>query len=149
MIIIFCGFPGVGKSAIAKKLIKKLNDFGTTELISSDKIDHKVYERIFTLVRENLGKVDYIVVDATFYKKKRRAKIHKLAGKEKVFTVYVNCSLGTALKRNKERKPHISEKAVHIIYHQFQKPTKPNIIIDTDKISPEEAATKVMKKIKP
>ncbi len=69
MVIIFCGVPGSGKSTIAKLLKEKLEKSGKTRIFVSDKVSGKVYKRIFKWLKENIGKADYILIDATFYKK--------------------------------------------------------------------------------
>jgi adenylylsulfate kinase-like enzyme len=68
--------------------------------------------------------------------------------KEKIFTIYLYCSLETCIKRNKKRKPHIPEKAVFIIHHEMEKPKRPEISINTDKIKLREAVFQILGKIK-
>jgi len=150
MVIIFCGVPGSGKSTIAKGLAAKLKKWGNYKLFVSDKVSRGVYKKIPQFLKENLGKVSFILIDATFYKKKWRDMVYKIAKekKEKVFTIYLHCQLKTCLKRNKERKPSIPEKAVHIIYHQMEKPKKPDVSIDTDKVGPKEAISQILREIK-
>lgn len=146
MVIIFCGVPGVGKSTIAKALEKKLKKLGNCKLFVSDKISGKVYTKIAKIVKENLNKVDFLLIDATLYKKKWRDMVYKLAKKERVLTVYLHCSLATCLKRNKKRKPSLPDRVIHIIHHEMEKPIHPNISINTDKIKPKEAVEKIFHK---
>jgi len=147
MIILFCGLPGSGKSTIAKKLARKLERLGSLKLIVSDQISGRVYRKIFKQVKENIEKVDYLILDATFYKKKWRDKIYALA-KGKVFTIYLECALETCLRRNKKRRPSIPEKAIYILRAQFEKPRKPDLLINTDKVSSHKAVQKILFKIK-
>lgn len=150
MTIIFCGIPGSGKSTIAKRLVNKLKKSGSYKLFVSDKVTRSVYKKIFQFLKENLNKVDFIIIDATFYKEKWRDMVYKIAKekKEKVLTIYLHCSLKTSLLRNKKRKPKILEKAVHIIYHQMEEPKKPDVSIDTDKVGPEGAISKILREIR-
>lgn len=162
MVIIFCGVPGSGKSTVAKKLVRKLKKLGTWKLFVSDRVARSVYKKISQFLKENLGKprsekesllrgkVDFIIIDATFYKKKWRDIVYQIAKKkkEKVFTIYLHCSLKTSLLRNKKRKPKIPEKAVHIIYHEMEEPKKPDVSIDTDKVGPEGAISKILREIR-
>lgn len=149
MTIIFCGIPGSGKSTIVKRLVKKLKKLDSYKLFISDKVTKSVYKKISQFLKENLGKVDFIIIDATFYKKKWRDMVYKITKerKEKVLTIYLHCSLKTSLLRNKKRKPKIPEKVVHILYHQMEKPKKPDISIDTDKIKLKEAVFRILRKI--
>jgi len=155
MVIIFCGVPGSGKSTIARALAKKIKKLGSYKILISDKVSGRVYEKISEFLKENLGKVDYILIDATFYKKKWRDMVYKLAkaGGQKALTVYLHCSLDTCISRNKMRKPHIPEKAIYIISHQMEKPRYPDQVgrwvasINTDKIKPKEAVLQILRKL--
>jgi len=100
MVIIFCGVPGTGKSTIARMLAEKL---GEVKLLVSDEIRGKSYPRIYEFVKENLDRVDYLTIDATFYKKEWREKVKEIANGQNVFTIYLHCSLKTCLERNKEK----------------------------------------------
>lgn len=151
MVIIFYGIPGCGKTTIAKKLTASLRNpesarrAATVKLFISDKLKPPVYQKFFQLFKENAGKADFLIFDATFYKRKWREKMKLLArrSQEKVITVYVRCDLKTALQRNRRRMPKIPEKAVHIIFHQFESPKKPDIIINSEKTTAEQAAQKI------
>lgn len=147
MVIIFCGVPGSGKSTIAKKLKNELEKLGTVKLIISDQIPAQRYKRISRLLRENLDRADYILIDGTFYKKEWRDEVEEISGKENTFTIFCHCSLKTCLERNKERKPSVSEKAIHIINAEMEKPDKPDILINTEEIKPEEAVSQILNKI--
>lgn len=147
MIIMFCGIPGSGKTATAKILSETLAKFGRVKLIVSDQILGKVYERIFRLLRKSLDEMDYILVDATFYRKEWRERVEAIAGKGNVLTCYLYCPLETCLTRNEERNPYLSERAIHIINSQMQRPPHPDISIDTERITPEQAASEIDKAI--
>lgn len=144
MVIIFCGVPGSGKSTIAKMLAEKLKERGAVKLLVSDEIREKRYERIYNWIRENLGKADYLIVDATFYKKEWREKVKKIANRKNVFTIFLYCPLKTCLKRNQQRRPSFPEKVIHIINAEMEKPKKPDILIDTDKVKPEKAVNQIL-----
>lgn len=148
MIIIFSGIPGVGKTTLAKALEKKLKKLGTLRLFSSDKISGKVYEKIGKIVRENKEKFDFLLIDATFCKRKWQNMVYRLARPQKVLTIYLHCSLETCLKRNKKRKPSIPEKAIHILHYEMERPLKPDIPIDTDKIGKNKATNLIFQKAK-
>ena len=147
MVIIFCGIPGSGKSTIAKILVEKLRQKGEVKLLVSDEIRGKRYNRIFNWIKENLNKVDYLIVDATFYKKEWREKVKELANGKNVFTIFLYCPLKTCLERNQRRKPSFPERVIHIINAEMEKPEKPELSIDTDKVGPEEAVSEILNKI--
>jgi len=147
MVIIFCGVPGSGKSTIAKLLKEKLEKSGKTRIFVSDKVSGKVYKRIFKWLKENIGKADYILIDATFYKKEWRDEVLALAGKEAVIVIYVYCKLETCIERNKKRKPSLPERVIHIINRKIERPENPYVSINTDTTQPEEAVSKVLAKV--
>ena len=143
MIIIFCGIPGSGKTTIAKLLSEILTNFGRVKLIVSDEISGKVYKRILTQLTESLSEMDYIVVDATFYKKRWREMVEAIAGRDTILLCYLCCPLDTCLARNKERNPSLPEKVIHIISKEMERPLKPDISINTEKIPPQTAACEI------
>lgn len=147
MVIIFCGVPGSGKTTISEILARGLEDFGTVKFIVSDEVSRKVYTRIFKLLKDNLEGVDYILVDATFFKKSWRQIVNSLAGKEHVFTCYLHCPLEICLKRNRARDPSLPEKVIHIISKEMEPPSHPDISVDTETVKPKEAACEILRKI--
>ena len=138
MIVLFCGPPASGKSAIVKRLVKELGDW---KLIASDEFKRKTYRHMFIETERWAGRVRYLILDGTFYKKEWRDRIREIAEerREEVLTVYVTCSLKTCLERNRLRKEQIDEKAVSIIYNQIEKPEKASLSLDTDVLSVDEA----------
>ena len=138
MIVLFCGPPASGKSAIVKRLVKELEDW---KLIASDEFKRKTYRHMFIETERWAGRVRYLILDGTFYKKEWRDRIREIAEerREEVLTVYVTCSLKTCLERNRLRKEQIDEKAVSIIYNQIEKPEKASLSLDTDVLSVDEA----------
>ena len=147
MVIIFCGVPGSGKSTIAKILVEKLKEREKVEFLVSDEIRGKRYRRIYRWLRENLDRADYLMVDATFYKKEWREKVKEIANGKNVFIIFLYCSLKTCLERNRQRKPSFPDRVIHIINAEMEKPENPNLSINTDKIKPEEAASLILKKL--
>ena len=146
MVIIFCGVPGSGKSTIARRLIQELKKLGKVKFLISDEIRRRRYEQIYQWLQKNLNTTDYLIVDATFYKKEWREKVKEIANSQNVFTIFLYCSLKTCLERNQKRKPSFPERVIHIIDAEIEKPEKPDISINTDKIKPEEAVSQILKK---
>lgn len=143
MIVLFCGVPASGKTTIAKSLAEILTEFGQVKLIVSDEIAGKIYERIFKLVAESMHRADYILVDATFYKKHWREMIETIGGRDHVLTCYLHCSLNTCLERNNVRNPSLPERVIHIIHQEMERPIHPEISIDTEKTPSREAASEI------
>jgi tRNA uridine 5-carbamoylmethylation protein Kti12 len=143
MIILFCGVPGSGKTTTAKCLAEILTEFGHVKLIVSDEIGSKVYNRIFKLVEKGSNGADYILVDATFYKKYWREVIETVGGRDHVLTCYLSCSLNTCLERNRARSPSLPERVIHIIHKEMERPLHPELSIDTEKTAPHESASKI------
>lgn len=147
MVIILCGVPGSGKSTIARKLAANLREIGRVKLFVSDDVSGRVYQRVSRFLNENLNDADYILLDATFYKEKWREMVKAIAGEKNVVTCYLHCSLQTCLERNKDRKPSLPERVIHIISKEIECPQNPEISIDTRKTGPEEAAYNIVAQI--
>lgn len=146
MILVLCGPAGAGKSSIALRLMEELDD---AHLIFSDSFKRRAYDRIMKEVGERLGKQEYLVIDATFYKKRWRDRLREIAGdKERVVTVFVECSLEACLRRNQEREKPIPEAAIHIIWKGFEKPEDPDIHINTEEVGVEQAVDKILKELR-
>lgn len=148
MILLFCGPVGSGKTTISDLLAEELKKVGKVHLIRSDEIKRDVYKRIFRRVKEYSDKVDYLILDATFYKRKWREKVKEIAGKKNVVTIFLDCSLEACLKRNEEREPFVEEKVVHIIHHEFERPEDVDVYIDTEELNPDEAVKRVLSRLK-
>lgn len=146
MIVIFCGIPGSGKTTAAELLAKELKKKGKVKIFTSDKISGSFYRKIPRILKENLNQVDFLILDATFYKKEWRDLVRKLAKGERIITVYLECPVPVCIERNKKRKSGIPEKAVHIMAHQMEKPKRPDIFINTEKIKSKQAVKLILKK---
>lgn len=143
MIILFCGIPGSGKTTIADILAARLATLGRVKILSSDRLKPPVYRRIFKTLESERGGEDFLILDATFYKKQWRERVEALARDERVLTIYIECRRELAVKRNRERRPNIAERALHIVYHRMQPPESPDLKIDTESTSPEAAAERI------
>jgi adenylylsulfate kinase-like enzyme len=148
MIIVFCGIPGSGKSTIAEILQRQLSDLGSVQLWSSDQLRGPVYRKFLEILAPDRQRADFVILDATFYKKEWRQQVKAMTGGEQVITVYLDCSLNLALERNRQRRPNVSEKALHIIFHKMERPQNPTISIDTAAITAADAAAKILDVIK-
>jgi hypothetical protein len=50
-------------------LVKKLKKLGSYKIFISDKVGRNVYKKVFQFLKENLGKVDFLLIDALFIRK--------------------------------------------------------------------------------
>jgi tRNA uridine 5-carbamoylmethylation protein Kti12 len=148
VIIIFCGIPGCGKTTVAELLAERLPVHGPIQLLTSDKLRPPVYKKLFRALATNEKRADFVILDATFYKREWRQQVKALAVSEKVITVYLECPLSTALERNRTRRANISEKAIRIIFHKFEPPMNPTIKIDTTVTAAVRAADQIFEFIK-
>jgi len=148
MVILFCGIPGSGKTTIAEILATRLSATGRVKLLTSDRMKPPVYRRLFQALKAGRGEGDFFILDATFYKKEWRDRVAELAAGETVVTVYLHCPRELALQRNRERRPNISERALHIVYHRMEPPDHPDLAIDTSKTTPEQAAELICRRLR-
>jgi tRNA uridine 5-carbamoylmethylation protein Kti12 len=145
MLIVLFGPAGAGKTSIADRLTKQLPN---TYMISSDKFKRQTYDRIMREVEQELGRHKYIVVDGTFYKKNWRDRLREIIGsRDSMLTIFVDCSLKTCLIRNRERTAVIPEKAIYTIWHRFERPKRPDVYINTDNFSIEEATNRILQDV--
>ncbi|MEM2892753.1 MAG: AAA family ATPase [Candidatus Bathyarchaeia archaeon] len=118
-------------------------------IIPSERFKGRVYERMFREAERRLGRQEYLILDATFYKEAYRRRMMELESKgEKVVTILLDCPLEICLKRNRERERPIPERAVKIIWREFERPETPDIYIDTGTSSVEEAVKTILCRLK-
>lgn len=145
MLLVLFGPSGAGKTTIACRLMEVLDD---AYVISSDNFRSRVYDRMLREVVGTLGRHEVLILDATFYRKKWREKLKELtSGKDIIMNVFLYCPLETCLRRNRVREDAIPEVAVRTIWREFEIPEDPDIYIDTEKLSVEEAVDKILKTI--
>jgi predicted kinase len=148
MIILFCGIPASGKTTIAELLASRLAALGRVRILTSDRLKPPVYRRMFQDLENERSELDFLILDATFYKKEWRDRVAELAAGERVVTVYLHCPRETALQRNRGRRPNISERALHIVYHRLQTPNDPDLTIDTSRNAAPEAAELIFRYVR-
>ncbi len=148
MVILFCGIPGSGKTTIAEILAERLAALGQVQILSSDRLKPPVYRRIFEALEAERGGEDFLILDATFYKKEWRDRVADLAKSEPLTIVYLHCPRELALRRNRARRQNISERALHIVYHRMERPDNPDLTIDTTKTSAQKAAETIFQHLR-
>lgn len=167
------GLPGSGKSTIASLLQKKLKAKKIpAQLISIDMLRHAVTPKptyseeergmvyaamVFTakLLTENGINV---IIDATGNRKRYRDQAREQI--KKYVEIYLRCPLNLCMERETFRKD--THQAPKQIYQRgltrksqtvpgvnvpYEEPLHPELILDTDKQTPEESAQKILNKI--
>lgn len=166
------GIPGSGKSSIAKELANELNKKNiNVEILRLDAIrkiitpipkytDEErdiVYRALsymaFLLYKNKIP----VIIDATANKREYRNLARNLI--KNFYEVYVKCSLNTAMEREKTRIQNLVQKNLYekakegkILLPGFNVPYEesenPELIIDSEKTSPKDAALEIVKILK-
>ena len=143
VLVIVCGLQGVGKTVVAKKLVKKINGvllrtdvvrkelFKNSEYTEEEK--QKVYKEIFNKAKRLLQEGKDVVLDATFAKKELRIRAEEIA-KDFNFdfkVVKVLCEESIVKKRIEKRTNDESEARFkhYLEYKKLFEPIEGNYII--------------------
>ncbi|QLK25895.1 ATP-binding protein [Natrinema zhouii] len=140
MIVVICGPPGAGKTTIATRVRRRLEERDRpVRLFHSDDFSSRTYEQLAEQVAA--APADGItIVDGTFYRREWQTGFRTLGD---VRFVLVTASLETCLERNRERAEPIAEQGVHVVYREFEAPDA-DLEIDTDRCGPDEATGRVV-----
>ncbi len=167
-VIWITGLPGSGKSTIALATKEKIPDavilridelrkIVTPEPTYSDIEREYVYRAIVFTAKTLYALGHTVIIDATGNKKSWRELARELI--PEFFEVYLQCPIELCIEREKTRidtyaaPTKIYEKGkkgwpVPGITVPYEEPDNPEIIIDTEKESPEIAAEKIVKILK-
>lgn len=172
------GLPGSGKSTIAKELVKKLRGNKVKVLRMDEfrkfltpkpkytEQEREIAYRAMVLIGYYLTKNGVnVIFDATGHRRAYRNFARGLI--RNFYEVYIRCNLKIAMERETKRKQNLvarniykkalqrlQGKKVKLIGHvigidvPYEKPLKPSLIIDSEKIAPKEAAKKIAKLVK-
>ncbi|MFB6072995.1 MAG: AAA family ATPase [Halobacterium sp.] len=133
MILVVCGPPGSGKTTIATRLHRRLEDDGfDVRIVHTDDLATPVYDRLFERVAEAPG--DDWILDGTFYEREFQARVRAFPD---VRFVLVTADRDTCIRRNYERDG-IPERAVKVLYDEFDWPDA-DFVVDTDVLRVETA----------
>lgn len=131
MILVVCGPPGAGKTTVATRLQSRLAAHGRAfEMLDSDEFARHAYDRMYERVADSEG--DWIVA-GTFYKRRFQQQFASL---DDVVFVYLDADLETCLERNRRRADPIAERAVQIVWHEFDQ-LDADVSVDVNERTPE------------
>jgi adenylylsulfate kinase len=166
------GLPAAGKSTLAKLLQKRLLDGSSSnsgsryvEILDGDEIrrglsrdlgmskeDREEHARRVSFLAKVLARNDVISIVALISPyRKSREEARETIGRDRFVEVYVKASLNTCEKRDpkglyaKARRGEINNMTG--IQDPYEEPENPDIVIDTEKLGPEECADMLIKEL--
>ncbi|MFU8867215.1 AAA family ATPase [Natronococcus sp.] len=140
MIVVICGPPGAGKTALATRVADRLEARGeSVRLLHSDDFSRRTYERLYERVADGPNDATWLV-DGTFYRREWQERFRTFGD---VRFVLVTANLETCLERNRRREDAIDERGVHVVYREFDDP-EADLEIDTDELSIAAATERVL-----
>ena len=160
------GLPASGKTAVAEAIIRRVEELYEIKVqhLESDVLRkiltpnpvYSVAERewfydVIVYIGEMLTKHGInIIIDATGNRKSHREKARNSIGK--FLEVYIRCPLKTCMERDPKGIYRLAQsgKATSVpgIQDVYEEPASPDLIIDSDKVSPESGAEHVIANIK-
>ncbi|MBX5326418.1 MAG: adenylyl-sulfate kinase [Candidatus Bathyarchaeia archaeon] len=167
------GLPGSGKSTVADLLLKELSARNIhAQLVSIDMLRRAVtpkptyseeerdivYAALVFSAKLLTDNGVNVIIDATGNRQRYRNQARKQI--ERFIEVYLRCPLEVCMERESKRKnTHLAPEQIYRkgltgksqtvpgINVPYEEPTSPEIIIDTDKSSPEESIQKILDRI--
>lgn len=162
----FTGIPGSGKTAVASRAAALLKKKGIdVKLLQLDEIrrvltptprytDEErdiVYASLAYMAKLLTGCGVNVFIDATANRRKYRDAARNMI--PRFAEVYIRCPLSVCMEREARRKAVFSPKGIYKKSAQtgatvpgvnipYEEPLKPEIVIDTDKMKPDESARK-------
>jgi len=164
------GLPGSGKSTVAKTLLKKLERQEVrAQIVSSDMLRKVitprptyseeerdiVYAAIVFVAKLLTQNGVHVIIDATGNRRRYREQARKQI--RRFMEAYLRCPLDIAIKREMKRKEFTyaprdiykkafkqMSKTVPGMGAPYEEPLKPEVIVDSDKLTPEQSAQKIL-----
>jgi len=164
------GLPGSGKSTVANLLWKELSERNVhAQLVSIDMLRRAVTPKPTYSERERdmayaalvfsakllTDNGVNVVIDATGNRRRYRDQARKQI--KRFFEVYLRCPLKLCMRRESKRKnTHLAPEKIYQkgltgrsrtvpgVNVPYEEPTSPEIVIDTDKLTPEESVQKIL-----
>lgn len=158
------GLPAAGKTTISQLLKKRLDDLyeGYVEVLDGDEIrkglskdlglskqDREEHARRVSYVAKLLsrnGTVAIVALISPYMKSREEAR--ELIGKDRFVEVYVKASLETCKKRDPKGLYAKAEKGeitnLTGVQEPYEEPTNPDIILDTERFTPDECVQQLI-----
>jgi len=160
------GLPASGKSTIARLVAERLKQKGIrVQVLESDELRRVLtpkptyseeerdwfYNVIawigWLLVKNGVN----VIFDATANKRAYRERARCLIGPGRFMEIYVRCPLEVCMRRDKKGIYRLAlegkAKTVPGLQAPYEEPLRPDLIVDTDRMGPEECAEAVLKAI--
>ena len=169
-VIWLTGLPGSGKSTLARLIAKKLSKKGVkTQILSSDMLrkvltpkptyteeERKiVYETLVFIAKLLALNGVNVLIDATGNRRSYREKARKQI--RRFMEVYVKCPINLCIQRERRRKKTFGaptkiyekgfkgeSKTVPGLGVPYEEPINPEVVVETDKLTPEQCAQKIL-----
>ncbi|MGQ9565894.1 MAG: adenylyl-sulfate kinase [Candidatus Bathyarchaeales archaeon] len=167
------GLPGSGKSTVAELLLEELSARNVyAQLVSIDMLRRAVtpkpkyseeerdmvYAALVFSAKLLTDNGVNVIIDATGNRRRHRDRARKQI--ERFIEVYLRCPLGVCMQRESKRKDtHLAPEQIYQkgltgksqtvpgVNVPYEEPTSPEIVIDTDKLSPKESVQKILDEI--
>lgn len=158
------GLPGSGKTSIAKALKKKrpriillnideVRRIATPEPTYSDEEREILYRSLIFMAKILTESGHDVIIDATGHKRAWRDLAREII--KNFYEIYLRCPLEVCMGRERIRIDEFSPKDIYKkaekgapvpgVVIPYEEPLKPELIIDTDKISIEKGAMKILR----
>ena len=166
-VIWITGLPGSGKSTIAVALKKKIPDAVILRMDELRKIvtpkpsyseaEREYVYRALVFTAKNLYDLGHnVIIDATGNRKSWRRLARKLI--KNFFEVYLKCPLNVCMAREGKRiNTHGAPRNIYRkgkkgrpvpgVHVPYEKPVKPEAVIDAENETPDEVVKKIIKKL--
>jgi len=167
------GLPGSGKSTVARALLKRLRDIGVqAQIVSSDMLREvvtpkpsyseeerdMVYGAIVFVAKLLTQNGVNVVIDATGNRRRYRDQARK--GIPRFMEAYLQCPLEVCIQRETERKEYVyaprdiykkafagESATVPGIGAPYEEPLHPEVVVDSDRLNPEQCAQRILEAI--
>lgn len=156
-LILIAGLPGSGKTTVARAFAQRsgaahLNSDVLRKTLgmmghytAADKAH--VYDALLAHTEAALLRGETVVVDSTFYKEAIRTPYEHLAQKYQIPLFWVEVCAGEKSLRERLEQPRPDSEANYGVYlairEQFEPLPDHRLILNTDDLTPEEAAAKI------
>ncbi len=158
------GLPSSGKSTTAKALARKLEERGIhVQILESDELrkvltpnptytdeEREFFYNAMVYIGKLLTKNGVnVIFDATANRRKYRDRARREIGR--FIEVYVRCPIEVCMKRDAKGiyRMAMEGKATTVpgIQAVYEEPENPEVIVDSDKLNPDERAERIMETI--